>query len=171
MDKLKLLGMTALVTALVGLSAAEAAEQVLLRYRGFSRTVAVEDLAILAESGEAPEELASLLDAAGQQPAELRSLLVDELTASPVLLDKALNSRPGEWMLDGLGDAVHPPSGEASRQALRAAIVLSAADDNTITLLEILENYPTREVVLEVEQIQSAYNRLSALLTPLSIFF
>lgn len=170
MNRLKLLGIPSLIAVTLGCQAAEAAERVSLRYRGFSRTVAVDDLFILAESGEAPEDLASLLDAAGQEPEDLRSLLVDELTVSPVLLDKALNSSPGEWVLDGLGDAVHPPSGEASRQALRSAIVLSAADDNTITLLEVLDNYPTPEVVMEGDQIQSAYDRLSAFLAPLSIF-
>jgi hypothetical protein len=168
---LKTLGVTALVTILLGLQTAWAAERVLLRYRGFSRTVAVADLATLAESGEASGRLASLLEASGQRPEQLRSLLTDPLRANPLILDRALNSRPGEWMLDQLGEAIHPPAGQASRQALRAAIMLSAADDGTLTLLEILENYPTPEVVLEGDQIQRAYNRLEAFLDPLSILF
>ena len=167
---LNCLVLTGLLTALYGLLPVWAAERVLLKYRGFSRTVAVADLATLAASGEAPENLASLLEASGQQPEQLRSLLTNSLSASPVVLDKALNSRPGEWMLAQLGTAIHPVTGEASQQALRAAIILSAADDNTLTLLEILENYPTPEVVLEGDQIQRAYNRLEAFLTPLSIF-
>jgi hypothetical protein len=166
---LKLLGATALLSIVLGLQTAEAAERVLLRYRGFSRTVAVDDLATLAESGEAPESLASLLEASGQRPEGLRSLLTDELSASPVLLDKALNSWPGEWLLDQLGNAIHPPAGTSSRQALRSALVLSAVDDNRFTLLEVLENYPTPEVVLEGDQIQSAYNQLARFLEPLSI--
>jgi len=169
--KLKGFGISIFLAILCGGPPAWAAERVLLHYRGFSRTVAVQDLATLAESGEAPDNLASLLDAAGQRPEQLRSLLTNSLRADPLILDRALNSRPGEWMLDQVGEAIHPPAGQASRQALRAAIMLSAADDSRLTLLEILENYPTPEVVLEGDQIHRAYNRLEAFLAPLAILF
>lgn len=170
-DKLKWLGITTLFTILSSWQSAWASERVLMRYRGFSRTVAVQDLATLAETGEAPNNLARLLDMAGQRPEGLRSLLTNSLSADPIILDKALNSRPGEWMLGQLGEAIHPPAGQASRQALRSAIVLSAADDGALTLLEILENYPTPEVVLEGDKIERSYNRLQAFLAPLSIFY
>lgn len=164
------LGLAAFLIVLSGLQPALAAERVLLKYRGFSRTVAVDDLTTLSESGETSDSLSSLLNAAGQPPEELRTLLNNSVPASPVLLDKALNSWPGEWMLDQLGEAIHSPSGGASRQALRSAIVLSATDDNQVTVLEILENYPTPEVVLEGDRIHSAYNRFAEFLAPLSIF-
>jgi hypothetical protein len=169
MDAVKALGLTALLTTAVNLQPSWASERVLLRYRGFSRAVPVEDLATLAASGETPDSVDGLLETAGQSPEGLRSLLTNELSASPVVLDQALNSWPGEWMLDQLGTAIHPPSGVASRQALRSALVLSAADDNSVTLLEMLENYPTPEIVLEGDQIQTAYQRLTIFLEPLSI--
>ena len=108
---------------------------------------------------------------AGQRPEELRSLLTHSIETNPRILDRALNSYPGEWVLDQLGEAIHPPAGQASRQALRSAIVLSATDDGELTLLEILENYPTPEVVLEGDNIQQAYNRLQGFLNTLSIFY
>lgn len=169
MYRLISLGLTALVTMALSAQAAWGAERVLLRYRGFSRAISVADLGTLAATGEASEPVARLLESADQRPEDLRSLLTRELSADPVVLDRALNSWPGEWVLDQLGSAIHPVSGSASRQALRSALVLSAADDNRLTLLEVLENYPTPEVVLEGEKIQSAYNRLSGFLEPLSI--
>jgi hypothetical protein len=147
-----------------------AAEQVRLNYRGFSRTVPVALLVLLAETGEADGVLKGLLDQAGQSPGELRSLLTRPLTADGVLLDRSLNSLPGEWMLDYLGQSIHTGTGEADRQALRSALVLSASDDGQMTLLEILQKYPTEEVVLEGDRIQADYTRLADFLRPLSIF-
>ncbi len=147
---------------------AAAAENVMLRYRGFSRTVAVADLATLAETGEVPASLAGLLRQVGQPPDHLRTLLNHALTADVVTLDKVLSSLPGEWMLDQVGQAIRPVREAASRQALRAALVLSASDDGEITLLEVLQAYPTETVVLEVEQIQSVYERFSSLVQPIS---
>lgn len=156
---------------LIGMaSGARAADTILLRYRAFGRAVPVADLATLAATGEAPESLDGLLKMAGQDPATLQELLTREVSVNPTLLDRTLNSWPGEWALDQLGEAIHPPSGEASRQALRAAIVLSAADDQQLSLLEVLEQYPTLQVVLEGDRIESAYRQLVNVINPLSIF-
>ncbi|HZG40148.1 MAG TPA: alpha/beta hydrolase [Nodosilinea sp.] len=149
---------------------ARAAERVRLNYRGFSRTVPVSLLVALADTGAASGVLGGLLNQAGQDVGELRSLLTRPLSADPVMLDRSLNSRPGEWVLDYLAQSIHTGRGEANRQALRSALVLSASGDKQITLLEVLQNYPTEEVVLEGDNIQAAYNRLANFLRPLSIF-
>ncbi len=169
MSPLKELALTALALVTIAATPALAAEEVLLKYRGFSRPVPVADLAALAETGQPTDPVAGLLRQAGKEPGELQSLLTRQLAADPVLLDQALNSWPGEWMLDQLGAAIHPVSGEASRQALRSALVLSATDDSQLSLLEILQAYPTAEVVLEGDLIASTYDRLATFLRPLSI--
>jgi hypothetical protein len=168
------LGTLALVASL-GLSAllaspAQAADRVRINYRGFSRSVPVPLLVLLAETGQSTGVLGGLLNQAGRNPGDLRSLLTRPLTASPVVLDRALNSRPGEWMLDYVGQTIHPGQGGANRQALRSALVLSASNDGQITLLEVLQNYPTEEVVLEGDNIEVVYTRLANFLRPLAIF-
>ena len=139
-----------------------AAENVLLRYRGFGRTVPVAELAELAETGEPPRRLAALLRTAGQDPADLRRILTAEAGATPIALDRTLNSLTGEWVLDQLGTAIYPPSGQASRQALRSALVASAQDDNRVTLLEVLENYPGNQVVVNGNRLEEAYRQFQA---------
>jgi hypothetical protein len=56
---------------------------------------------------------------------------------------------------------------EASRQALRSALVLSASPDRQITLLEVLQTYPTTTVVLEGDLIEPAYRQLAQFLQTL----
>lgn len=147
-----------------------AAETVLLRYQGFGRAVPVNDLAALAHTGQAPDSVGGLLNMANEDPATLQDVLTRNLSVDPNLLDKALYSWPGEWALDQMSGAIHPPSGQASRQALRSAIVLAAAEDRQVSLMEVLEKYPTPQVVLEGDQIANAYTQLATLLTSLSIF-
>ena len=137
-----------------------AAERVLLKYGGLSRSVAVDELTTLAETGEVSSSLQALLETAGEEPETLRQGLTEELEVSPVLLDQILNSGPGEWALDRVGEAIHPPSGRASRQALRSAFVLSASDDNQVTPLEVIQNYPTAEVQVEGDRLQDTYSQV-----------
>ncbi|ASC70925.1 hypothetical protein XM38_018730 [Halomicronema hongdechloris C2206] len=145
-----------------------AAEQVILNYGPLSRTVAVADLEALAATGTAPERLAALLTMANQPASKLQAALTDGIEANPVLLDRVLNSWPGEWALDQMGQVIHPPSGRASRQALRSALVLSAQDDNHVTLLEVLQHYPTNEVEVEADRLEEVYNDLETLMEPFS---
>lgn len=169
MKRLPLLSLALASVTLAGpIPAASAAEEVVLRYRGLSRAVAVTDLATLAETGEAPENVSGLLQQAGHQPETLQRVLNHSLETDAVILDKALNSLPGEWLLDQLGQTLRPVSGEASRQALRSALVLSASDDGNVTLLEVLQAYPTETVVLEVDQLQAAFERIETFLEPIS---
>ncbi|MDJ0702854.1 MAG: alpha/beta hydrolase [Leptolyngbyaceae cyanobacterium MO_188.B28] len=139
-----------------------AAHRVLLKYGALSRAIAVDELTLLAETGEVSSTLSALLDTAGEDPETLRQGLTEELEVSPVLLDQILNSSLGEWALDQVGEAIHPPSGRASRQALRAAFVLSASDDNQVTPLEVIQNYPTAEVQVEGDRIQDTYVQVVA---------
>lgn len=148
--------------------AAPAAEEVVLRYRGLGRTVAVADLATLAATGEAPANVAGLLNQVNQRPETLQSVLNHRIEVDVVVLDKTLNSLPGEWLLDQLGQAIRPASGEARQQALRSALVLSASDDGELTLLEVLQNYPTETVVLEMDQVESLVSQIEERLQPLS---
>lgn len=150
------------------IASAGAAGEVLLTYRGFSRTVPVSELETLAETGEASGTLGGLLRQAGQDPQELQQVLTRPIAVDGLTLDRVLNSFVGEWMLDQVGTAIRPPAGDAGRQALRSALVLSALDDNQITLLEVIQNYPTPAVVIDGVQIQAAYNRLATFLRPLS---
>ncbi|MHC5722793.1 MAG: alpha/beta hydrolase [Nostoc sp.] len=54
---------------------------------------------------------------------------------------------------------MYTPSRRADRQALRAALLLSATQDRQVSLIEIIKNYPTNEVQVEVDGV--VYRRRS----------
>jgi hypothetical protein len=159
---------TGFITALVmSQGEAIAAERVVLTYGLLSMDIPIEELSTFAETGETSDELARLLDLAGQDPERFRSTLNEPVELSPTVVDFALNTIPGEWMLDRVSETIHPASGQGGRLALRSALIGAAADDGEITLLEVMETYPTPEIVVRGDRLLETYNRIYEVLEPL----
>jgi hypothetical protein len=138
-----------------------AAEKVVFRYGILQESVSVEELTTFAKTGEASPTLQAHLRTAKANPQEVQKALTQEITMDPVVLDRALNSAIGNLLLDQVGEAIRTPANVANRQALRSALVLSASEDKKISLLEVIQKYPTPEVYLEGDRLINAYNQLS----------
>lgn len=123
-----------------------AAESVVVNFGPLSRSFSIAEFQTLAETGQPSRKLRWYLNTAGVKPSTVRSLLTREIPVPLELVDQVLNSLPGEFGLYQVGQIISPSQGDASLQAMRAALVLSAANDNQISLLEVLENYPTQEL-------------------------
>lgn len=138
-----------------------AAESVILQYGILQGSISVEELSTFARDGELSSSLKSYLRLSNTKPEDLQRLLTQEVDVDGVSLSRALNSIPGEILLDRVGTIIRTSSGRASRQALRAALVNSALSDDQITLIEVIENYPTDEVYVEGDRLADAYNSIS----------
>lgn len=151
-------------------SSAIAAQRVVLKYRFLRESVSVPELAKFAQTGEASDDLQTYLKLSRQDPKRVQDTLTRPVKVNPVLLDRVLNSPIGNAALDQLGQGIQTPKGGAERQALRAALALSASGDGTISIIEILQNYPTEDVVLDGDRIEGAFrqfNQLADRLRPL----
>ena len=144
-------------------SAAAAAEKVVLKYSAIRMTLPVSELEIFAETGKMSPGLEMLLGKAKKEPETVRRSLMRPVKVSQSLLDRTLNSKVGEIILDEVAQVIRTPSGKANREALREALVLSATNDNEITLLETMKNYPAAEVDVEGDRLVEAYGKLVAL--------
>ena len=138
-----------------------AAESVVLKYSFLRETISVPELSTFTETGELSPSLRAYLKMANKEPNDLGELLTKEIEVEPILLSKLLNSFPGELLLDQLSEVIRTPTGKASRQSLRAALVSSALPDGDITLIEVLENYPTSEVHVEGDRLAEVYNQIN----------
>ncbi|HLO49179.1 MAG TPA: alpha/beta hydrolase [Kamptonema sp.] len=144
-------------------NAAVAAEKVVLKYTIIQMTIPVSELATFAKTGQMSPALEMLLGKAKKNPETVRRALRKPVKVNKEFLGQALNSKPGEMILDEVGQVIHTPSGVADREALRSALVLSASQDNEITLLEMIENYPTNEVQVEGDRLVEAYTKIASL--------
>ena len=158
-----ILGLAASTGVLLFCIKAEAAERVVLKYSILRESVSVPELTALAQTGEVSSDLQAYLNMAGKSPDELRQALRQQVKVNPILLYQVLKSPVGEALLDRVAYVIHTPDEQANRQSLRSALVSSALKDSNITLIEVLENYPTPEVEVEGDRIASVYRQLKKL--------
>ncbi|MGL5871100.1 MAG: alpha/beta hydrolase [Xenococcaceae cyanobacterium] len=137
-----------------------AAESVVLQYGVLQGSISVEELSTFARSGKLSSSLKNYLELANRKPEDVQKLLTREIDVNGIFLYRSLNSIPGEIVLDRVGEIIRTPSGRASRESLRAALVSSALSDNKIALIEVIENYPTSEVHIEGGRLADAYNSI-----------
>ncbi|MBD2039492.1 alpha/beta hydrolase [Microcoleus sp. FACHB-672] len=137
-----------------------AAEKVLIKVSVFRASVPVSDMKNFAETGEVSASLRDIFNATKQDPEVTRNALTEEVAVDFLLLDRALNHPFGEALLDELGKVVHTRADSANRQALRSAIILSATEDKKISLLEVIQNYPSPEVQVEGDRLIEAAAQL-----------
>ena len=142
----------------------EAAESVVLKYGMLRQSIPVAELSTLAETGEPSSELEFYLGLAKKQPKDLQKLLMKPIKVEGVPLSKFLNSFPGIFLLDVVGEYLSTPSGRASRESLRGALVSSALPDGDIKLIEVLENYPTSELYVEGDRLAEIYVNIKGVL-------
>jgi hypothetical protein len=145
-------------------SRVEAADSVLLKYGVLRESISVSDLTALAETGEPSGELEFYLRLAKRQPQDLQLLLTKPIQVDGVLLSQFLNSLPGVFLLDVLGEFITTPSGRASRESLRGALVSSALPDGDIKLIEVFQNYPTSEIHIEGDRLAEIYENIKGVL-------
>ncbi|BAZ16289.1 hypothetical protein NIES4071_81650 [Calothrix sp. NIES-4071] len=140
-----------------------AAEQIVLKYRVFRQSFPVKELSTLADTGKPSLALRATLALAKQDPQKVRNYLTAPVPVNPVILDRVLNSPVGNVILDQISQVIHTPTRKADRQAMRSALVLSAAKDNDIKLIEVIRNYPTTEVEVDGDNLEKAYRQLRSL--------
>ncbi|MEM6500473.1 MAG: alpha/beta hydrolase [Cyanobacteria bacterium P01_C01_bin.89] len=158
-------------------TAGHCAEEVRLHYSIFSVTVDVADLETLAETGEARPLLETYLNLGGQSPATARQWLNRPVDIDANLLNAALAGPWGDALLGRFSHAISPSQDPSNyrdqglrgddRQwaiaALREAAKTSVKDDNQLTLLEFIQNYPADTMHVRVERIQEIQRDAAAI--------
>lgn len=149
--------------------AAEAADKVVVRYGILRQSLSVAELTNFAEKGEMSRKVERYLNMTKSDPAEIRQILTKPIDVSGSTVSTALNNPLGDRMLDELGRMIQTPENEdkANRDALRAAMVQSAAKDNQVSILEIIQNYPADEIHLDAKRIIKTYNTLAKYQKPI----
>ncbi len=167
LSRFNLLRVTFYLITSVGVSlystSASAARMVVFEYGGFRSSLSVRELTDFAETGEAAPALNFYLNRSGQKPESVRKILNQEVNATPVSLDRAMNNPIGEYLLDKIGETIRTPTNRANTQALRSALVESASTDNKVSLIEIIQNYPNSEVHVDGVNLVRTFNQISIL--------
>jgi hypothetical protein len=127
-------------------SQASSSEKIIFTYGGLTQSIPLEELQDFADTGKVSPALDTLLSYGEQNPFFMRWILRQEFPANNKLISDLLNSTPGEYVLSQTGNVVSSKAERANVTALRGALVASAEDNNSVSLIELLENYPTQDV-------------------------
>ena len=129
---------------------AAAAERVTLTYGFFEISTSVEALRAYGESGTVDEELAPYLHLLSEeQRSQFRQALQARQDISPVALSQFLYSSIGQNILRYVGGVVQTAGRLDGAKGLRGALVLSAAEPGGLSLLGVLEKFPTSAVRID----------------------
>jgi hypothetical protein len=142
-------------------SKAKASEEIVFTYGGATQTVSLEEFQTFAATGETSPALDFLLNFGKQNPLMIRWILNQEFPADTKLIYDLLNTAPGEYVLSQTSNVLGSKSERANVKALRGALVASASDDNVISLIELLDKYPTQQVYVDGKILAKARKNLT----------
>ena len=129
---------------------AAAAERVTLTFGFAEVSTSVEALRAYGERGEISNELKFYLGLLSEeQRLQFRQALQARQDIEPYRLSKFLRSSIGNNILRYLGDVVQTAGRRDGSRGLRGALVLSAAEPEGLSLLGVLENFPTSTVRID----------------------
>lgn len=148
--------------AVLAAAAAQAADTMVLNFGPFSRQIEVEALATWAEGGEMDASLASLLRRLNPEQQEaLRTSLTRSRSAPLVPITQWFYDPMGERSLWFLGKFVQTEARLNGHQALRAAIITAAAETGELSLLEVIRQFPTGALHLDLRQVQTSLRQIN----------
>lgn len=131
-------------------NSASAAERINFKYQSLRESLSVQELSEFATAGKASPKLEVYLKLSRVDPKQIRQTLANEVSISPAALEQYLNSWTGKLVLDEVSQIIQTgSSGQASKQALRSALVLSTTKDNKFSLIEVFQNYSVAQVEIE----------------------
>ncbi len=134
--------------AMVAAAPGHTAEELIVSFGILQRSIPIADLERFATTGELTTQLriySRQLQISDSQLEQIQEVLsTPATTISPVAVAQFLYTEQGVLLLEQIGRVVQTPVRQANVQALRAALILAAADPNAdFTLVNVLKAYPT----------------------------
>lgn len=142
----------------------EAAERIYLSYDILERSISVNSLESYAIQGIIEDDIAPYIQyTRPEYQDQLRNLLLKRLDVSPVAVSQFLYTPQAEILLQRLGQIIKTDSRQPGYRAIRAALILAAADPQGLTLLNVLRKFPTPGVRIDLAKGLQVANELSTL--------
>ncbi|MGD1865786.1 MAG: alpha/beta hydrolase [Phormidesmis sp.] len=151
---------------------ARSADNIYLDYGPFGRVLPITSLESFAENGTIDDELAPYLKRLSlEQQQKFQQVLgtpmpelgpeIPEQIGNPFALSQWLYSPIGEFMLARLGNLIQTQGRRNGEQAIRAALILTAAEPDGGSLIDLIRNYPTGGVRLNLPEVLALYRAIN----------
>ncbi len=129
------------------------AERIRFNYGILERSIPISSLETYARTGKVDENLAAYRKYVDKkQLAQLRKVLLTRIPLNQVEVSQFLYTPIGERLLEKLGKVIQTESNLSGFYAIRAALILSAADQKEFTLLNVLNKFPASTISINLNQ-------------------
>ena len=142
-------------------SPATAIEDVVLTYGSDRVDVTISDMEQFAKTGELSASLQTFFATTEKVPTQWSSILTDTVQI-PSFIESFLHSSNGRYILHQL-DSVIDDSGSQTLVNLDKAIA-QAMEDGSISMIEIIQDYPEDEVTIDLEEVESVYTEVKGII-------
>ena len=144
---------------------AQAVETIQLRYFGTSSTVPAEitlsldEIKQFVQTGELRQQAREFFNSNQQDPGPIQRVMTKQIQVPSNLGQNFTDTSVGRFVVTQLEKTIQ---GQNVAPNLQTAIRASLKDDRNISLLELLENYPTDQVTLNITGLVQTYKDVSA---------
>jgi predicted dienelactone hydrolase len=140
------------------------AEKLTLSYGVIERSIPIKSLEKYAKTGTIDDDLAGYAKYANQtQLAQLRKVLLTRIPINLINVSQFFYSQIGEKLLEKLGELIQTESHLSGFYAIRASLILAAAEPDNFTLLNVLSKFPTNSISIDLEKTLSIAETLQNL--------
>lgn len=143
-----------------------AAESLTLEYGAEVRTFPVSNLETFVSSGQAQDpELQAFFERHPEARRIVQDLFSAEIYISPTFLERVeqgAKSPTIDFILIQLNKLISSPSLREDVQPLRTAIINSLEDNNRLSLLELIRDYPVSDIQINLTGLEPIYNDVKA---------
>lgn len=145
----------------------QAAKDVALVSGAFRRSLAVDDLAYLAETGKPRGLMVDLLRLSKQNPEDVAKLLNQELKLPLVLTSRLMSTRIGDVIIRRVARIIYPlmvPAPDVSVPAIRAGVINGLQiDEGGLTAIKFLQAYPAEVMEVNIPALMAVVSKAQSI--------
>lgn len=142
---------------------ANATEMIELQYQDRYASVTINDLSSFARTGIVPPSIQNLFDTTNKVPSDISNVLKEELKISAQFMNSFIDSSIGNFILGGLDEVINNSSSRSDLTNVRSTLVAAYEDDSRVSLIELIERYPQRQIEVDVTNLESTYNKINGI--------
>lgn len=139
-------------------NSALAAESVLLTYNQEELNIPIAKLKSFSQTGDLTPQMETFFQTTEQVPRVWSNLLTDEVKI-PEFIESFLESPRGRFVLHRIETVVFHLD-EKSQAEIDTALINSMKDDDTISIMEIVEKYPEPTVKINLNELETDYEEV-----------
>ena len=132
-----------------------------IKYKETEISLKTKELKKFADTGEIPPKLQQFFNDTEQVPEFLSGLLTQEIYISRSLIDDVLESTTGEFFLLKLNQTIDSSASAEDLEAIKKTVVKAYKDDQELSILELLSEYPKPRLTVDLTGLEGTYNDAS----------